>query len=159
MTFLNCNCWCCLTWLSLLVLLLSNISSLKSRRWQCEGLNSFWLQQILSSYSWTLPYKPWLFGNYILQVGRYNETVQENMRQGNIIVPPPNSEPVTTCEGSFSTTEFIFFVIGAFILGILLTSFVIMWMINLRRITEKEEGQEDPDEENEAKHNGAEELN
>jgi len=92
-------------------------------------------------------------------VGRYNETVQENIRQGNIIVPPPNSEPVTTCEGSFSTTEFIFFIIGAFILGILITSFVIMWMINLRRITEKEEETEDAAVENEAKHNGAEELN
>jgi len=89
-------------------------------------------------------------------VGRYNQTVQENIRQGNI-VPPPSTEPVPTCEGSFSTTEFIFFVIGAFVLGILATSFVLMWIINLRRISEKEEEADVTDEENDAKHNGPEE--
>jgi len=88
-------------------------------------------------------------------VGRYNETVQENIRQGNIA--PPNPEPVSSCEGSFSTAEFILFIIGAFVLGILGTSFVLMWIMNLRRISEKEEDPSDTDEENEVKHE--EELN
>eukprot|EP00092_Neocalanus_flemingeri_P013563 GFUD01014626.1.p1 GENE.GFUD01014626.1~~GFUD01014626.1.p1 ORF type:complete len:373 (+),score=85.09 GFUD01014626.1:55-1173(+) len=79
----------------------------------------------------------------------YNQTVQENIRQGN--VAPPTPEPVSSCNGSFSTAEFVLFIVGAFVLGILGTSFVLMWIINLRRISEKDEDPSDSDEENEVK--------
>jgi len=85
----------------------------------------------------------------------YNETVQENIRRGNIA--PPTREPVSSCEGSFSTAEFVLFIVGAFVCGILGTSFVLMWIMNLRRISEKDEEPSDSDEENEVKQN--EELN
>lgn len=87
----------------------------------------------------------------------YNQTVQENIRQGNIA--PPMPEPVSSCEGSFSTAEFILFIIGAFVLGILGTSFVLMWIMNLRRISEKDEDSSDSDEENEVKRRGSQEVN
>ena len=79
------------------------------------------------------------------QVVVYNETVQENIRQGNI-APPTPAQPVSSCEGSFSTAEFVLFIVGAFVCGILGTSFVLMWMLNLRRISEKEEESCDDDE-------------
>jgi len=85
----------------------------------------------------------------------YNETVQENIRRGNIA--PPTREPVSSCEGSFSTAEFVLFIVGAFVCGILGTSFVLMWIMNLRRISEKDEEPSDSDEENEVKQ--SEELN
>ena len=68
-------------------------------------------------------------------------------------------EPVSSCEGSFSTAEFILFIIGAFVLGILGTSFVLMWIMNLRRISEKDEDSSDSDEENEVKRRGSQEVN
>ena len=81
-----------------------------------------------------------------LQVDGYNKTVQENIRLGKI--PPPTSKPVLACKGSFSTEEFILFIIGAFVLGILGTSCVAMWLMNLRRISEKDDDQSDCEEEN-----------
>lgn len=79
-------------------------------------------------------------------VDGYNKTVQENIRLGKI--PPPTSKPVLACKGSFSTEEFILFIIGAFVLGILGTSCVAMWLMNLRRISEKDDDQSDCEEEN-----------
>jgi len=77
----------------------------------------------------------------------YNETVQENIRLGNIATPPPTAKPVFSCKGSFSIAEAILFVIGAFVAGILGTLFVLLWIMNLRRIMQKDEEEDSEIEE------------
>ena len=70
-----------------------------------------------------------------VQVSRYNETV-ELYRLGSVSTPAPGEDTSTAriCYTSFTTTEFVSFVLIAFLAGIILTSMVTMWLLNLRLV-------------------------
>ena len=43
-----------------------------------------------------------------------------------------NTTVFPTCSAYFTTTEFVLFVLIAFLVGVLVTALVIMWLLNLR---------------------------
>ena len=45
-----------------------------------------------------------------------------------------NTTVFPACSGYFTTTEFVLFVLIAFLVGVLVTALVIMWLLNLRLV-------------------------
>lgn len=85
-------------------------------------------------------------------VSLYNETVELH-RQGSVGTARPADLALTLdCETSFTTTEFYVFVLIAFLVGLLVSAMVIMYLLNLRRISSKDDDQfEDETEDREVR--------
>ena len=70
-----------------------------------------------------------------VQVSLYNQTV-EQYGLGSVSTAGPGVDTKTAriCYTSFTTAEFLFFVLIAFLAGILMTAMVTMWLLNLRLV-------------------------